>query len=182
MEPKYLKLVLAALAAIALIALTGVVLLYAQHFEQGPLDSHSAWGEFGDYLGGTLNPIFGLLSFFALLATLLIQTHQLQLSKTELQLTREELAASRTEYQRSADAQTEMSNSLAQQAHLANLSARIAATSAALQALDQAIARRRASPEGNTLDRVDYGGLTSRSAKLTRELEQLARQLNSDQS
>lgn len=180
MEPKYFKPVLVTLAAMASIAFAGVVLLYAQHFGHGPLDSHSAWGEFGDYLGGTLNPVFGFLSFFALLTTLLIQTHQLQLSKTELQLTREELAASRFEYQRSADAQMEMSKSLTQQTHLANLSARIAATSAALQALDQAIARRRASPQGNTLDNVDYGGLTSRSTKLTRELEQLARQLNSD--
>lgn len=51
-------------------------------------------GTTGDYFGGILNPIFGLLSLFALLATIKIQTEELGHSRQELQLTREELVKS----------------------------------------------------------------------------------------
>ncbi|MFA3127394.1 putative phage abortive infection protein [Acinetobacter pittii] len=71
------------------------------------------WGQFGDYIGGTLNPILAFLSFSALLFTIYIQVKQLnfadeQLKRTldELNLSRTELALTRSELQRSADAQT----------------------------------------------------------------------------
>lgn len=54
------------------------------------------WGTFGDYFGGTLNPIFGFASFIALLATIIYQGKELKLSRTELELTRTELASSAT--------------------------------------------------------------------------------------
>lgn len=53
-------------------------------------------GQFGDYFGGTLNPIFGFASFTALLATIIYQAKELKLSRTELELTRKELASSAT--------------------------------------------------------------------------------------
>ncbi|MHC3125544.1 putative phage abortive infection protein, partial [Acinetobacter sp. GN11] len=71
------------------------------------------WGQFGDYIGGTLNPVLAFLSFSALLFTIYIQVKQLnfadeQLKRTldELNLSRTELGLTRSELQRSADAQT----------------------------------------------------------------------------
>lgn len=63
------------------------------------------WGAFGDYLGGTLNPIFAFASFIALLYTINLQSKELKASREELELTREELT-------RSADAQKEQSESI----------------------------------------------------------------------
>lgn len=54
----------------------------------------SKWGEFGDYVGGTLNPIFGLLGLIALLLTLEQNEKALDLSATELELSRKELSRS----------------------------------------------------------------------------------------
>ncbi|WP_320034539.1 putative phage abortive infection protein [Halarcobacter sp.] len=68
-------------------------------------DSVSTWGAFGDYLGGTLNPIFAFASFIALLYTINLQIKELKASREELELTREELS-------KSADAQKEQSNSI----------------------------------------------------------------------
>jgi Putative phage abortive infection protein len=52
------------------------------------------WGQLGDFFGGTLNPIFGFLSFIGLLLTLVIQIKSLDKSSEELELSREELAKS----------------------------------------------------------------------------------------
>jgi len=51
-------------------------------------------GQFGDYFGGTLNPIFGFASFIALLLTIFYQSKELKLSRTELELSRDELSKS----------------------------------------------------------------------------------------
>lgn len=47
-------------------------------------DQGSVWGQFGDYLGGTLNPIFGFLSFIALVWTIAIQSKQISLMQSSL--------------------------------------------------------------------------------------------------
>jgi len=58
----------------ALIALI-VVLLYKSHF--GSIeDTHERWGQFGDYFGGVLNPIFSFLGLVAILVTLRLQISQ----------------------------------------------------------------------------------------------------------
>ncbi|MFZ3053288.1 MAG: hypothetical protein WA099_07735, partial [Sulfuricurvum sp.] len=54
----------------------------------------SKWGEFGDYSGGVLNPIFAFLGLIALLYTLKQNEKALDLSATELQLSRSELSRS----------------------------------------------------------------------------------------
>jgi uncharacterized membrane protein len=51
-------------------------------------------GQFGDYFGGALNPIFGFASFLALLVTIFYQSKELKLSRNELEFTRKELANS----------------------------------------------------------------------------------------
>lgn len=47
-------------------------------------EAKAEWGQYGDYLGGVLNPILAFLSFGALAITLILQTKQVQLSRTEL--------------------------------------------------------------------------------------------------
>ena len=51
-------------------------------------------GQVGDFLGGFLNPLFALLSFIALLITIVFQSEELKNSREELKLTRKELAKS----------------------------------------------------------------------------------------
>jgi len=58
----------------------------------------SDWAQFGDFVGGTLNPILAFLSFIALLITIYIQTKELSETKDELK--------------KSAEAQEEQSKSL----------------------------------------------------------------------
>lgn len=91
-----------------------VVGAFIWNFHDAELAKESdKWGQFGDYIGGTLNPVLAFLSFSALLFTIYIQVKQLnfadeQLKRTldELNLSRTELGLTRSELQRSADAQT----------------------------------------------------------------------------
>lgn len=79
----------------ALTSLLVVIGLYATYFYQIPIaENGSAWGQFGDYIGGVLNPIFGFLGLIALLYTLKQNEKALNLSASELALTRDELKKS----------------------------------------------------------------------------------------
>lgn len=89
--------------AIGLLFIT--LCFYFYNFNNGLSDDSSKWGTFGDFIGGTLNPIFALFSLFAIIYTIKIQTEELELSKEELRETKEELRESRI-------AQQEQSKSL----------------------------------------------------------------------
>ena len=88
--------------------------IFKKQFSSYPLSSApDGWGQFGDYIGGTLNPLLAFLSFSALLFTIFIQLKQLDFSDKQLQrtlddlnLSRTELSLTRTELARSADAQS----------------------------------------------------------------------------
>lgn len=41
-------------------------------------DDNTDWGQFGDYIGGVLNPIFGFLTFLGLLLTIVLQAKELE--------------------------------------------------------------------------------------------------------
>lgn len=83
-----------------------VVTAYIINFQDTPISKDSGtWGTFGDFIGGTLNPILAFLSFIALLCTIQLQSKELKASREELEMTRDELA-------RSADAQKEQSESI----------------------------------------------------------------------
>ena len=73
----------------AIIGFAGAALLiagglYLWRFRGGLTSDHSRWGEFGDFLGGTLNPILAVLGLVALLATIIIQSRELRNSTREL--------------------------------------------------------------------------------------------------
>lgn len=57
----------------------------------------AAWGQYGDYVGGELNPFLAFLSFAALVGTLLLQSYQLHLARVELHETRDERKDARTD-------------------------------------------------------------------------------------
>lgn len=62
-----------------------IVIIKYKHYFPGPvLYEHDKWGQFGDFIGGLLNPIFALLAFFALLITIVIQSRELSVTTEEL--------------------------------------------------------------------------------------------------
>lgn len=61
------------------------------------------WGTFGDFVGGTLNPLFALFSLFAIIYTIKIQTQELEYSREELEATRKELKESRIAQQEQSE-------------------------------------------------------------------------------
>lgn len=72
------------LLGIALILLAITLLSYFLHFSGDLSDDQGKWGTFGDFIGGTLNPLFSLLSLFAIIYTIKIQTEELELTRAEM--------------------------------------------------------------------------------------------------
>lgn len=69
---------------IAAVAVVVTLVVYRSFFPDDVDLEHARWGEFGDFLGGTLNPLFGLLGLLALLLTVLLQSRELSNSTKEL--------------------------------------------------------------------------------------------------
>lgn len=108
------------LVTISILAMTSATLVFSAYFVRFAPNSgfstiNSDWGTFGDFIGGTLNPILSFLALIALLFTIAIQTKGLDLSRRELELTRLELEATRTELKRSATAQEETKKIMTEQ-------------------------------------------------------------------
>lgn len=61
---------------------------------RGFSDNRGDWGTFGDYVGGTLNPLFGFFGFIALLVTLSLQRQQLDEQRKDMEEQRKEIALS----------------------------------------------------------------------------------------
>lgn len=83
------------LAALLAIALIGVVITaYVSRFGASWAASQDKWGQFGDYFGGTLNPLFAMLAFLALLWSIALQASEFKHATEHLaeqtQLAREE--------------------------------------------------------------------------------------------
>lgn len=53
------------------------LLFYRLNFSGGLSDSRAVWGQFGDFLGGTLNPIMGFVTVVILISTLKLQRKEL---------------------------------------------------------------------------------------------------------
>ncbi|QCG49880.1 hypothetical protein [Aeromonas schubertii] len=97
--------IMSLIIVIAVLSSFLVIGLYIYNFN-GPLSNkNETWGTFGDFIGGTLNPIFSFLGLISLLITLHLQRKTLDLSIEELRLSRAELKQTREELQRSAQAQ-----------------------------------------------------------------------------
>ena len=83
----------AAFALIA-IAILAYIIFFRFYLELPAAHEPAIWGEFGDYLGGVLNPIFGLFTFAGVLFTIGLQTISLQEARKSAEEAR---ASARTE-------------------------------------------------------------------------------------
>lgn len=73
-------------AAVA-VAMTFLPLLaYVGMFGSKWSSSQEVWGQFGDFFGGFLNPLYALLAFMAVLYNIYIQGQQLETTRREFQL------------------------------------------------------------------------------------------------
>lgn len=71
------RILLVALA-LALLLIAAVMWAYISQFGTVRNASHDAWGQFGDYFAGLLNPMFSLLAFIALMYSLVLQKEEAQ--------------------------------------------------------------------------------------------------------
>jgi uncharacterized membrane protein len=69
-----------------------VLLSYAIRFGGRSSGEPEQWGQFGDYVGGILNPIFSAIALIALLATFALQVTALRLSIQELKTSADALS------------------------------------------------------------------------------------------
>jgi len=99
-KPEKIAKLLFLLVIMALLIMLGIITLYWCNFGSLSIET-KYWGEFGDYFGGTLNPILSFLSLIALLCTIVLQSKELELTRDELK--------------RSADAQADTKNILDKQ-------------------------------------------------------------------
>lgn len=73
------------LGGIAVAAFIFVLERYINNFKTFPIANDSAtWGTFGDYLGGTLNPIISFLALIGLLYTIHQQAQEMKATREEL--------------------------------------------------------------------------------------------------
>lgn len=106
---------------IGLIAIMVLFILLVYYFKFGNRElseSPEQWGQFGDYIGGVLNPIFGFATFIALLYTVKLQLDTIKLQRDSIKLQTEELKATREELTRSAKAQENSERALAEQSKI----------------------------------------------------------------
>jgi len=66
--------------------------LYFWEFSNVLAEKQDVWGQFGDYVGGILNPLFSLTALFALLYTIKLQSTELHESTEQLKASAEALA------------------------------------------------------------------------------------------
>ncbi|CAB3904445.1 putative phage abortive infection protein [Achromobacter ruhlandii] len=94
-------------AAVLIPIVVGIVAiaLYRAHFPgHFAVDDQGKWGTFGDFIGGILNPVVGVVTLVLLVRTLLSQQKAIQLQSEELRLQRRELALQRAETAKSTQA------------------------------------------------------------------------------
>lgn len=90
-------------------------------------DKQDVWGQFGDYVGGVLNPIFAFCTMLALALSIVLQSKLNALSAAQLEYSRKELELTREQLARSAKAQEESEKALSSQARSAERSATLTA-------------------------------------------------------
>lgn len=96
-ESRHLYRILVGIVATALILIGGAIYAYLHEFNGTFSHDQDVWGQFGDFLGGTLNPILSFLTLLALVFTLLLQSRQVEMQKVELENSKQELAATQEE-------------------------------------------------------------------------------------
>lgn len=68
----------------ALLIAVMLLLSFVLKFGVTPSGDQGAWGQFGDFVGGILNPLFSIIGLLALLYTIVLQSEELRRSTREL--------------------------------------------------------------------------------------------------
>lgn len=151
------------LFVLSLLTVLFLAAFYFWNFHGSFSGSHDKWGQFGDFIGGTLNPIIGLFGLFALLMTIVLQTK-------ELELTREEL-------RRSAISQEKSERALSKQSETMELSTRLAVINTLLAHTDKWVERARTgNVNGNEYSEYKYW-IEERQPVLIAELDTLYKRM-----
>jgi hypothetical protein len=83
-------------ATTALALVVGVATTYTSTFGTHLASSQDLWGQFGDYFGGILNPLFSMLAFLALLWSIVLQREEFHKAtehlSTQSELSRKQLS------------------------------------------------------------------------------------------
>ena len=87
----HLPTILIFLGVVATLIGIAAACVYFAHFSGGFETRAEAWGQFGDYIGGVLNPMFAFMAFIALMLTIYVQLFELQSSTRELRASAEAL-------------------------------------------------------------------------------------------
>jgi hypothetical protein len=79
---KLSSLMIAALILTPVVLVAGGYAFFFGHISNRSLSgSPEQWGQFGDFFGGTLNPVYALLAFIGVLITIHLQSKQLELAE-----------------------------------------------------------------------------------------------------
>lgn len=91
------------IVALSALAIAGVFGTYA-YFHQGWAvePNPESWGQFGDYFGGILNPIFSFAAFAGLLYTIILQSRELHTAREANERQAEDLKLAREAAERQA--------------------------------------------------------------------------------
>lgn len=167
------------LALIVAVATTMIVTVFASYYItfNGVLTAkQDYWGQFGDFIGGTLNPILSFLTLMAIVLTVVLQHKQLEMSRAELDISRMELEATREELRRSAAAQEKSELALSKQAIAMEISARISAVNHLLAQAEATISRINSYAAGSNEEALRNNAIKSRTQLLI-DLKQLYERL-----
>lgn len=125
--------------ALAMAAVVVAMTAYVYHWGWTLGPARADWAAFGEFVGGTLNPVFSFVSMMALLLTVMLQRQQISMSRQELDESRVEIEATRQDAALARTTQLAMSETMGRQAHYAMISARAVALGAALEAANQQV-------------------------------------------
>ncbi|MCU9951555.1 hypothetical protein [Pseudomonas sp. PDM13] len=113
---------LSVLFALGLAIPAGALIIYWRYFGDFSVTADGEkWGQFGDFMGGTANPLLSFLTFSALLLTIFLQNKQLATSNSELENSRQELILTREELAKTAEAATRQTEHLERESRLSEL-------------------------------------------------------------
>jgi len=87
--PLRLKILASAIFGLATLA----VVAYFVHFPNTFSSDQGVWGQFGDYIGGLLNPLLSVPAFFAILYTIKLQVDTIRIQQNEVKSSADALAA-----------------------------------------------------------------------------------------
>jgi len=162
-----------------LLVITFVFGAYATKFWFLPISGNPHdWGVFGDFVGGTANPILSFLTVAMLALTIILQARQLAISSNELRLSREELGLTREELKRSAAAQELSEKALRSQAVAAESTAQLGAINALMDYYAKEIAKHgHANYPSSDPRLLEFQGFKRRRLVLQQRLEQFYIQL-----